>query len=96
MPMKNPLHPGDIVLHECIEPLEISVADAAAHLRVDAQALADICAGRSQISADMAIRLERAFGSTADTWLRMQASYDLARARETAEANGLTEIERFG
>ncbi len=60
---------------------------------VDAQALADICTGRSQISADLAIRLERAFGSTADTWLRMQAAYDLARARETAEANELTEIE---
>ena len=65
MPMKNPLHPGGIVLRECIEPLEISVADAAAHLRVDAQALADICTGRAQISADLAIRLERASGSTA-------------------------------
>ena len=96
MPMKNPLHPGDIVLHECLEPLDLSVAAAAEHLRIKPDLLDDVCAGRSQISADLAIRLERAFGSTADTWLRMQIAYDLARARETAEANGLTEIERYG
>ena len=95
MSVKTPPHPGSIVLHECIEPLELSIADAAAHLRIEARLLDDVCTGRAQINADMAIRLERAFGSTADTWLRMQVAYDLARARETADANGLTEIERF-
>ena len=68
----------------CLEPFDLSVADAAAHLEVDAEYLADLCERRAPITADMAIRFEMAFGSTANAWLGMQAAYDLAQARKTA------------
>ncbi len=84
MAMLEPCHPGELVLHECIEALELTVADAAAHLQVDEDELTAICECREPITADMAIRFEMAFGSTADAWLRMQAAYDLAQARKTA------------
>jgi antitoxin HigA-1 len=81
MSMKNPPHPGGIVRHACLEPLELTVTDAAKVLGVSRQALSNVVTGKANISADMAIRLEKAFGSTADAWLRMQAAYDLAQAR---------------
>ena len=82
MAMLEPCHPGELVLHECIEALELTIADAAAHLQVDQDELTAICECREPITADMAIRFEMAFGSTADAWLRMQAAYDLAHARK--------------
>ena len=95
MPMKAPCHPGEIVLHECIEPLGVSVAEAADHLRISAELLAEICAGRERVSADTAIRLRsRAFGSTADVWLGMQSAYDIAEARRTDSAPKIARIER--
>ena len=84
MPMKNPSHPGRIVLRDCIEALNLTIGEAAAHLQVEEDALTAICERRDPITADMAIRFEMAFGSTADAWLRMQAAYDLAQARKTA------------
>jgi addiction module HigA family antidote len=83
MPMKNPAHPGRIVRSACLEPLGLSVTDGAKVLGVSRQTLTKIVNGRSGISAEMAIRLAKAFGSTAETWLRMQASFDLAQARKT-------------
>ena len=94
MPMKAPCHPGEIVLHECIEPLGVSVAEAADHLRISAELLADICAGRERVSADTAIRFEQAFGSTADVWLGMQSAYDIAEARRTDSAPKIARIVR--
>jgi len=82
MPMKNPAHPGRIVRSACLEPLGLSVTAGAKVLGVTRQTLTKIINGRSGISAEMAIRLAKAFGSTADTWVRMQASYDLAQARK--------------
>ena len=84
MPMKSPSHPGSIVLHDCIEALGISIASAAEHLKVDETQLSAVCACESPITADLAIRFEQAFGSTADHWLRIQNAYDLAQARKTA------------
>jgi addiction module HigA family antidote len=80
MPMKNPAHPGRIVRHDCLEPLGLTITEGAKVLGVSRQALNNIVNCKSGISAEMAIRLTKAFGSTADTWLRMQASYDLAQA----------------
>lgn len=80
MPMKNPAHPGRVVRRDCLEPLGLSVTDGAKVLGVTRQALNNVVNGKSGISAEMAIRLTKAFGSTADTWLRMQAAYDLAQA----------------
>jgi addiction module HigA family antidote len=79
--MYDPPHPGESILVLCLEPFELSVADAASHLEVDEDYLAALCEGRERINADMAIRLEQAFGGTADIWMRMQASYDLAQMR---------------
>ena len=82
MPIRNPVHPGRIVKHDCLEPLGLTVTDAAQVLGVTRQALNNVVNGKAGISPEMAIRLEKAFGSTADTWLRMQANYDLAQARK--------------
>ena len=82
MPMKNPAHPGRIVRSACLEPLGLSVTAGAKVLGVTRQTLTKVVNGKSGISAEMAIRLAKAFGSTAETWVRMQASYDLAQARK--------------
>ena len=81
MPMKNPAHPGRIVKSACLEPLSLSVTDGAKVLDVTRQTLTKIVNGKSGISPEMAIRLSKAFGSTPETWLRMQMAYDLAQAR---------------
>jgi len=80
MPMKNPPHPGRSIRNACLEPLGLSVTEGAKILGVTRQALNNVINGKSGISAEMAIRLTKAFGSTADTWLRMQTAYDLAQA----------------
>jgi antitoxin HigA-1 len=80
MPMKNPPHPG-AGLKDDIEALGLSVANVAAGLGVTRQQLYRLIRGDSAISPDMAIRLEKGIGGTAEGWLRMQAAYDLARAR---------------
>jgi addiction module HigA family antidote len=80
--MKNPVHPGRIVRRNCLEPLGLSVTAGARILGVSRQALNNIVNGKSGISPEMAIRLTKAFGSTAETWLRMQLAYDLAIARK--------------
>jgi antitoxin HigA-1 len=80
MPMKNPPHPGLSVRHDCLEPLGLSVTEAARRLGVSRKQLSDIVNARAGISPEMAIRLDKAFGGGAETWLRLQAAYDLARA----------------
>jgi antitoxin HigA-1 len=82
MPIKNPAHPGRVVRHDCLEPLGLSVTADAKVLGVTRQALNNIVNGKSGISPEMAIRLTKAFGSTEETWLRMQLAYDLAAARK--------------
>jgi addiction module HigA family antidote len=82
MPMKNPVHPGEIVRHDCLEALGLSVTNGAKILGVTRQALNNIVNGKSGISPEMAIRLGKAFGSTPETWLSMQIAFDLAVARK--------------
>ncbi len=82
MPMKNPVHPGQIVRHDCIEPLGLTITAAARVLGVTRQALNNVVTGKSGISPEMALRISKAFGSTPETWLRMQLAYDLAQARK--------------
>jgi addiction module HigA family antidote len=82
MPMKNPAHPGRIVKNTCLKPLGLSVTAGAEILGVTRQALNNVINGKSGISPEMAIRLSKAFGSTPETWLRMQLAYDLAQARK--------------
>jgi antitoxin HigA-1 len=82
MPMKNPPHPGLSVRHDCIEALKLTVTQAAKILGVTRQALNNLINGKSGISADMALRLDKAFGGGAETWLRLQMAYDLSQARQ--------------
>lgn len=85
MPMKNPPHPGFSVRHDCLEPLGLSVTEAARKLGVSRKQLSDVVNGHSGISPEMAIRLDRAFGGGANTWYRLQAAYDLAQAMKKAD-----------
>jgi antitoxin HigA-1 len=90
MEMKNPPHPGELIgdsLHE----LGISIVDAARGLGITRQQLHNIISGRSAIMPEMAVKLEQALGSTADTWLRMQMNYDLAQIRK----RGAIKVKRF-
>ncbi|MBM3568850.1 MAG: HigA family addiction module antidote protein [Alphaproteobacteria bacterium] len=84
MPMKTPPHPGKSVRHDCLEPLGLSVTEAATRLGISRKQMSDIVNGRAGISPEMAIRLDKAFGGGADVWCRLQAAYDLARAMKRA------------
>ena len=82
MPMKNPPHPGDFIRTEIIGPTGLSITAAAAALRVARPTLSSLLNARADLSGDMALRIEKAFGVKMDTLMRMQASYDIARARK--------------
>jgi antitoxin HigA-1 len=81
MPMKNPPHLGGFVRREVLVPLGLSVTDAAAVLDVTRQALSNLVNERAALTAEMALRLEKAFGVSMDLLMRMQLAYDLAQAR---------------
>jgi addiction module HigA family antidote len=82
MGMKNPPHPGRIVRQDCIEPLGLTVTEAARVLGVTRQALNNVVNAKAAISAEMAIRLSKAFGGSPLMWLRLQSNYDLAQLRD--------------
>jgi addiction module HigA family antidote len=82
MPIKNPPHPGDFIRTEIIEPTGLSVTDAAKALRVSRPALSSLLNARANLSGDMALRLEKAFGVKMDTLMRMQSAYDIAQTRK--------------
>ena len=84
MPMKNPPHPGRSVRLTCLEPLALSVTDAARHLGVTRQALNNIVNEKSAISPEMALRLEMMGWGTAAGWMTLQVNYDLAQVRARA------------
>jgi addiction module HigA family antidote len=77
MPMKNPPHPGESVRADCLEPLGLTVTAAAKALGVSRQALNNLIHGQAAISPEMAIRLDKAFGGGAETWLRLQVRFPL-------------------
>ena len=79
--MKNPAHPGGFVKSEVIEALELSVTEAARALGVTRAALSAVLNERARLSPEMALRIEKAFGVSMDTLMRMQNSYDIAQAR---------------
>ena len=93
MTMHSPPHPGELVRHECLEPLGLTVTRAAQGLGITRQALSNLLNGRSGVSVDMSVRLSLAFGSTPETWLGMQTAHDLWLARERASE---IEVEDFG
>ena len=85
MAMMDPPHPGEIVREECLEPLGLSVTHAARVLGVTRQALNNLVNEKAGISPEMAVRLEKAFGSDADFWLRLQMAFELAQVRKRQE-----------
>ena len=90
--LKSPPHPGMFVRGEIMEPLELSVTAAADVLGVTRATLSAFLNGRSSLSPEMALRLEKAFGVSMDTLMRMQNSYDIARTRERASE---IKVERY-
>jgi len=80
MPMKNPPHPGGLVLRQCIEPLGLTITDAAA-LGVTRTTLSELVNGKRGVSPEMAVRLSKVFGGSAQSRLVQQAQYELARVR---------------
>ena len=81
MPMKNPPHPGGFVLRQCLEPLSLTITEAAVALGVTRTTLSELVNGRRGISPEMAVRLSKVFGGSAQSWLVQQAQYDLAQVR---------------
>jgi addiction module HigA family antidote len=80
--MHNPPHPGEILRELCLDPLGLSVTNAAKALRVSRKTLSEILNGRAAISPVMAIRLSIAFDTTPESWLTQQTQYDLWKARK--------------
>ncbi|MGA3097549.1 MAG: HigA family addiction module antitoxin [Bryobacteraceae bacterium] len=81
MAMKNPPHPGLVVLQECIEPSGLTITRAAEALGVTRNTLSELANGKRGISPEMAVRLSKVFGGSAEGWLVQQAQYDLAQVR---------------
>jgi len=86
MTMHNPPHPGEVIRRQCLEPLGLSVTAAAEGLGVSRNTLSMLINGRAGISPDMAIRLSKGFGGSAESWLRQQMQYDLWQAGKRAGA----------
>ncbi|MEE8365917.1 MAG: HigA family addiction module antitoxin [Gammaproteobacteria bacterium] len=85
MNMHNPPHPGEIIKDLCLEPLGLSVTDAASALGVSRKTLSSILNGRSGISPEMALRLSKAFSTTPESWLNHQVQYDLWNAKKESK-----------
>ena len=84
MPMKNPPHPGDLIRTEIIEAIGLNVSKAADILKVRRATLSDLLHGKSALTPEMALRIEKAFGPDMDHLLRMQLAYDVAKTRKHA------------
>jgi antitoxin HigA-1 len=87
MEMFNPPHPGEIIREDCLKPLDLSVTAAAKWLGVSRVTLSELLNGHNGVTAEMAIRLEKAGWGTAESWLRNQVSYDLWQPRSERAAS---------
>ena len=91
MAMKNPVHPGKLIKH-CVESSGLTITEAAKGLGVTRQTLSRVTNAKTSLSAEMAIRVSKAFGSAPEHWLRMQMAYDMARMRSKAAS---IKVKRF-
>jgi addiction module HigA family antidote len=94
MPLKNPPHPGDFIRTELIGPAALSVTAAAMALGVSRPALSSLLNGKSSLSGEMALRIEKAFGVKMDTLMRMQSAYDIAQTRKRESQIRVRRIRR--
>lgn len=85
MTMKNPPHPGEIIRELCLKPLGLTITRAAAGLGVTRKTLSLLLNGHAGISPEMALRLSQAFGRSPESWLNLQAQYDIAQVKKTAK-----------
>jgi len=92
MKMHNPPHPGEVLRQLCLEPLNLTVTDAARSLGVSRKALSSILNGRSGISPEMAVRLSIAFNTSAESWLNQQLQYDLWCAEKKRKLLHVTKL----
>jgi len=92
MAMKNPNHPGDLI-RDCLDELGVNVTEGAKALGVTRATLSRVLNRRAAVSAEMAVRLEKAIGSTAGFWLRLQLNYDLAQVQARS---GKIQARRLG
>src|SRR5262245_53474540 len=83
--MQNPPHPGAFIRTEILEPLQLTVTAGAKALGVSRVTLSSLLNGQADLSGDMALRIEKAFGVRMDTLMRMQSSYDIAKTRQRAK-----------
>jgi antitoxin HigA-1 len=86
MPMKNPCHPGEIIREDVLVPLGLNISQAAKVLGVTRQALSNMLNGRTSLTTEMALRVEKAFGPKMEHLMRMQLNYDLIQARARADS----------
>ena len=93
MRMHNPPHPGEIIREFCVEPLKLTVTDAAKALGVTRKTLSTLLNGRAGVSPEMAIRLSKVFGRTPEGWLRLQLQFDLWKAEQFIDVSRLRRIE---
>jgi addiction module HigA family antidote len=93
MRMHNPPHPGEIIRELCLQPLDLTVTQAAQALGVTRKTLSAILNGRSGISAEMALRLSKVFGRTPEGWLRLQSQFDSSEAAGSIDISKLKRIE---
>jgi addiction module HigA family antidote len=92
MMMHNPPHPGEIIREFCLEPLGLSVTEAAKGLGISRKTLSAILNGRAGISPEMAVRLSIAFDTSADSWLNQQSQYDLWQAEQQRDALNVSRL----
>jgi len=92
MRMHNPPHPGQIIRSLCLEPLSLTVTDAAEALGISRKTLSAILNGRAGISPEMAVRLSIAFGTSAESWLNLQTQYDLWHAEQQRKHLRVTKL----
>ena len=92
MKMHNPPHPGEVLKALCLEPLNLTVTDAARSLGVSRKTLSGVLNGRSGISPEMAVRLSMAFGTSAESWLSQQIQYDLWHAEKNRKRLHVTRL----
>lgn len=93
MRMYSPPHPGEIIREFCIEPLNLSVTEAAEALGVTRKTLSTLLNGRSGISPEMALRLSKVFGRTPEGWLRLQLQFDLWKTQQSVDIRRLKRVE---